>query len=212
MICPLCLHHESDIFCRDKKRQYNVCRSCSLVFVPRNELISPSLEKSRYESHENDENRQYQNYLSIIADAISQKLPAVGFGLDFGCGRTNLLANLLRNKGHEVISYDIFFYPAQNYLESQYDFIIMSEVIEHLREPSTELEKIKELLNPDGILFIKTKLLPETLKEFENWFYKRDMTHVQFFSNESLSALSALLGLSQPETIGEDLYLFRNNR
>ena len=88
----------------------------------------------------------------------------------------------------------------------------MSEVIEHLREPSIELEKINELLNPDGILFVKTKLLPGTLKEFENWFYKRDMTHIQFFSNESLSAFSALLGLSQPETIGEDLYLFRNNR
>jgi SAM-dependent methyltransferase len=204
MICPLCTSSSQDLYHRDKTRSYFKCSTCELVFVPRDELISPDQEKARYESHENSEDDSgYREYLGKIAASIIPHLEEKDAGLDFGSGKTKLLAELL--KPHHVESYDIFFHPANDLLEKTYQFIIMSEVIEHLREPHIVLEKLKSLLTPAGKLFIKTKFYPDQQK-FADWFYKRDITHVQFFNEHSFKQIT-----QSCEQIGEDLWLLRNN-
>lgn len=208
MFCPLCSSTESVLFDQDKFRSFYQCRHCSLVFVPRNELISASDEKARYETHKNDEgDPAYHAYLSKIAEAVSRNLTPGMKGLDFGSGRTKLLARLISD---DVDSYDVFFHPHEALKQKTYDFIIMSEVIEHLRDLSDELQVINKMLRSDGLLFVKTKLLPEN--NFSSWFYKRDITHVQFFSEASFKFLSEKYGFSTGEKIGEDLFMFRNHR
>ena len=65
-----------------------------------------------------------------------------------------------------------------------YDFVTACEVVEHLHNPQIELDRLFNLLKPDGVLAIKTQFLP--LKdEFSDWYYKRDLTHVCFFSEQS---------------------------
>ena len=181
-----------------------------MVFVPRAELIPVEHEKSRYDAHESDPG--YKAYLSKISDPMCSYLKSNSFGLDFGCGKTKLLAKLLEVKSHTVESYDVYFHPDKNLLEQQYDFVVMSEVIEHLRSPREELTQVISLLRPGGLLFIKTKILPEHKSLFSNWYYKRDITHVQFFSECAFGELSRIFNLSKCELIGQDLYLFRNNR
>lgn len=211
MICPLCLGKDPELYDKDKERSFFQCPHCGLVFVPRSDLISLHTEKERYEAHDNaSDNSGYVNYLTKIADSIDRKLKPNSFGLDFGSGKTTVLEEILENRGHELISYDVFFHPDEGYKKKQYDFIIMSEVIEHLRDPREEMISLKKLLKDDGMLFIKTKFLPE--KNFSTWFYKRDITHVQFFSWKSFKTLSELLELEPSEEVGEDLYLLRNNR
>lgn len=210
MNCPLCSHHEASLFDKDKKRSFYQCLSCHLVYVPRNELISPAQEKDRYGAHENNEESEgYIHYLSKIAGSIHGHLKPASTGLDFGSGKTTLLEKLLEEKGHDVTSYDVFFHPDVLFKEKKYDFIILSEVIEHLRDPYLELTTLKSLLKEDGLLFIKTKLLPE--QNFSNWFYKRDMTHVQFFSMKSFRWISVQMKFHEALSVGEDLFLFRNN-
>lgn len=210
MNCPLCLHDESSLYDQDKERSFFQCSRCTLVFVPRSDLVSLSAEKERYDAHENSsESDGYRTYLTGIANAIHENLEPGSRGLDFGSGKTTLLENILEEKGHDVLSYDVFFHPDVHYMDQKFDFIILSEVIEHLRDPMQEMEKLSHLLNENGKFFIKTKLLPE--KGFSTWFYKRDITHVQFFSLTSFRYLSEKLSLKDAQVIGQDLFLFRNN-
>jgi hypothetical protein len=213
MICPLCSHPESELFEKDKTRDYLICGRCRLVFVPRSQMISQEAERNRYEAHHNSENDEnYKRYIQGITDLVAKHLGGQMSGLDFGCGKTTLLANLLSNDGHKMNSYDVFFYPDKSILNNKFDFIILSEVIEHLRNPHEELERVTGLLKPNGYLFIKTKLYPESQNEFKSWFYKRDLTHIQFFSYETFKKMSQIFYLSCAKNIGEDLFLFRIDR
>ncbi len=213
MNCPLCFSTHHTVFEIDQKRSYLLCQHCSLVFVPRDQLINDEEEKKRYELHDNSEtNFDYKNYIENMAHLVHSFLKKGSTGLDFGCGITRILENSLKEKGHEVFSYDKFFLPDDSVFENKYDFIILSEVIEHLKKPFEDLMKLTTLLHEDGFIFVKTKLRPENPEKFKNWFYKRDVTHVQFFSDCSFEHLSNTLQLTKAIQIDRDLFLFRNNR
>jgi SAM-dependent methyltransferase len=206
--CPVCHGYDNHEFSRDKKRIYYLCNDCSLVFVPRNLLIATEEEKKRYESHDNsNENTEYRAYLTKIADSIEPLLLKGTHGLDFGSGKTTLFSDLLKERGFQMSSYDLYFHPNEEIWSQKFDFIVLSEVIEHVRDPHECLEKIKSLLNSAGQLFIKTKFYPPDKKLFDDWFYKRDMTHVQFFNRNSLNQLAKTVGFNGSfKMIGEDLY------
>lgn len=212
MICPLCHDEKTNLYEKVRDRAYFQCQRCSLVFVPRSDLISSDLEKERYENHQNsEENSDYIKYLAAIAEKISSKVPKGSTGLDFGCGKSLLMEKILGQHGFSVSSYDLFFHPNETTLEKKYDFVLLSEVLEHLRDPYEELQKINGLLKQNGSLIIKTKLLTKEIKDFKNWFYRRDITHIQFFSEKSFLKLGHLFQFELYEEIGEDLFFFRNN-
>ena len=207
-MCPLCLNQKSELFDQDKHRSFHLCKMCNLVFVQRENLIPEDLEKKRYESHENsEEDDGYRSYLNKIATSIKDHLSPNDIGLDFGCGKTKILAGLLRP--WSVYSYDVYFHPDNDLLSKKYDFIILSEVIEHLRSPREIMLSLSECLNPQGQFFIKTKLRPENRATFSQWFYKRDITHVQFFNQQSFGEFAKICQLDGPKEIGEDLFLFK---
>jgi SAM-dependent methyltransferase len=207
--CLICLNCNTQEYSHDKFRKYLICSQCELIFVPRNQLIPPDAEKQRYDSHQNDENDpQYKNYLTQIMNQIVPELEKQQSGLDFGCGRTDLLAQLFRDNNFLLDSFDLYFLPDEKIWTKKYDFIILSEVIEHLRDPVAELEKLRKLLFPNGKILIKTMLHPGEKYSFDNWFYKRDSTHVQFFNSKSLSELGKKIRISGPRMISKDLAMF----
>lgn len=209
--CPLCFDCNTQEYSQDKYRAYIICRQCQLIFVPRNQMISADREKHRYESHQNDENDpSYQNYLKQIVNQIMPYLHLGQGGLDFGCGRTDLMAQIFRSQNILVDSYDLYFLSNQDIWQKKYNFIILSEVIEHLRGPLSEMQKIRDRLTVHGQIFIKTKLYPNEKVLFDDWFYKRDNTHVQFFNLASLQALAKILNMNGPEVIGEDLFVLKS--
>jgi len=168
-------------------------------------------ERARYEHHQNIvEDPGYLSYLSKIEQDCEPHLKKGDFGLDFGCGPSPLLGNIFSERGFATNSYDLFFNPYLEYQKSNYDFIILSEVIEHLRNPYDIMLELKGLLKSKGIIFIKTKLYPEK-DLFHDWFYKRDLTHIQFFSEASLHSLAQNLDMKFIGKVGSDLYLLRNN-
>jgi SAM-dependent methyltransferase len=208
--CPLCLSHHVINYSQDKSRTYNICQDCELIFVPRDQILGPESEKQRYDTHNNDEQDVlYQDYLGKIVSSVLTKVSENKLGLDFGCGRTKLLATLFNHKAVAVDSFDLYYFPDENIWDKKFDFIILSEVIEHLREPYKELSKLRSMLMPDGYLFIKTKIHLNQKDRFDKWFYKRDFTHVQFFCPASLQKLAQEFSLEFPEIIGEDLYSFK---
>jgi SAM-dependent methyltransferase len=202
--CPACHHHLAHEFSRDLLRSYLECESCSLVYVPRDLLVSGADEKKRYEAHENNEcDPKYRSYLMNLVELIVPDLKLGDQGLDFGSGKSTLLSSLFKEHGFQVNSYDLYFHPSSEMLEEKYDFIILSEVIEHLRDPLQCMNQLKSLLKPSGKFFIKTKFCPADKASFDNWFYKRDITHVQFFNDSSFEKL-----LGPFTKLGEDVYRY----
>ena len=199
MDCPFCQKFGAELYHRDDVREFFHCPHCTIIFVPRSSLISLSEEKKRYDSHQNEESDpEYRRYFLKTVNPVVPQVSQRARGLDFGCGKTKLMEKLLRECGLEVHSYDPFYFPDQTIWHKHFDFAVLNEVIEHLNEPAKTLTVLKTIIH--GPIFVRTKLYPKSEAEFAKWFYKRDITHVQFFS------LKALSMIGQVKVLDTDLY------
>lgn len=190
MNCPLCGSQEVRGFSRDTCRDYQQCGVCKLVFVPPSQRPSREEEKKRYDLHQNSAaDPGYLGYLNRLLAPLTQGLIPGSSGLDFGSGPAPVLSVLLREAGHDMTLYDLFYEPNSAAFERQYDFIIACEVVEHLHDPQHELERLWQCLKPHGRLGIMTQFCAEQ-ETFPTWHYKNDPTHVCFFSRETVGRLA----------------------
>ena len=194
--CPLCCSRSCVQVDQTKKRRYIRCSDCQLVFVPLEEHISVEQEKERYGLHENsNQSKSYRKYLSSIVNEIkSIHLDNLKI-LDFGAGEDFVLTRLLREEGYDCQAYDPLYDLGLSSLTPKYDLIILCEVIEHLRQLRKELELLKELLKPEGHIYIRTQFYPATTA-LSSWWYTNDMTHINFFSPETLKEVAQILNRS----------------
>lgn len=208
MKCILCQEGLVFPWVEDNQRSYLRCESCSLIFVPRDQLLSAPEEKNRYDQHQNKEDDlRYREYLSKITTSVLQHLLPGSRGLDFGCGASTLLSQIFLESRVSVDSYDLYYHPDDKFRFRSYDFIVLSEVIEHLSDPRKTMEELRYLLRPGGQIFIKTRFVPEKEEVFSKWYYKNDPTHIQFFNHRSMEKLASLLGLKGPMALEcTDLY------
>jgi len=184
-MCPLCLNNDISFFCEDKKRVYRRCRQCLLVFVEDKFILSAEDEKAIYDLHENDVNDQgYRKFLSRLVNPLLERLSPGSSGLDFGCGPGPALAEMMKEAGHKMSLYDLYYYPDQSTLEQKYDFITSTEVVEHIKDSQKLFDTFDTLLNDKGTLGLMTKLVIDQ-NAFSKWHYKNDQTHIRFFSEET---------------------------
>lgn len=206
--CPLCSSVKTSFYFEDQNRSYLQCTRCHLVFVPKEQRLDGASEKAHYDHHENDtDDIGYRTFLSRLATPLIGRLPAKSYGLDFGCGAGPALAHMLREAGHCVALYDIYYQPDMAVLDKPYDFITATEVIEHLYQPAKIWAQWLEMLKAGGCLAIMTKLVINH-EAFANWHYKFDPTHVCFFSQATFIYLAERDQL-ELEFIGNDVILLR---
>lgn len=205
--CPLCLSVQIVDYSKDSQRDYLSCENCQLVFVPQQFHLNPEDERAQYDLHENNpDDSGYRKFLSRLADPLLERLSPNSQGLDFGCGPGPCLSVMLEEQGHSVALYDLYYADNRDVFEAGYDFITATEVIEHLSQPITELQRLWSLLKPGGYLGLMTKLVADPEK-FANWHYKTDPTHISFFSVETFEYLGKQWG-SAPVIIGADVIIF----
>jgi hypothetical protein len=162
-----------------------------LVFVPPEQYVSPQEEKTEYDLHENSpDDPGYRRFLSRLFEPMQACILPGSHGLDFGSGPGPTLSLMFTEAGHTMAIYDPFYAPAPEVLQTQYDFITATEVVEHLHHPKRELDRLWSCLKPGGTLGIMTKLVLNQ-EAFERWHYKNDLTHVCFFSRTCFGWLSA---------------------
>ena len=155
--------------------------------------LSHQAERLRYEQHENSgQSPGYLQFLAPFVDFLSQNCPEGSRLLDFGSGPEPVLAQLLREKKYDVQIYDLFFAPREQVFQSDFDGIYLHEVIEHLKDPKAELEKLKKNLRPSAQIFIRTSLHQGT-EFFRTWSYPKDVTHLHFFSRQTEKFLQQTL-------------------
>lgn len=207
-ICPLCNNRDNKFYYRDIRREYWQCNNCALVFVLPEFYLKVDDEKYEYDLHENTENDDgYRNFLSRAAEPLLQRLKPASTGLDFGCGPAPVLAGMLRQAGHAVFLYDIFYARDESVWTRAFDFITATEVFEHLHFPRSELSRLWHHLRPGGYLEIMTKLVLDA-EAFARWHYKNDQTHVCFFSRATFVWLAAHYCVDL-EFVGKDIILLR---
>jgi cyclopropane fatty-acyl-phospholipid synthase-like methyltransferase len=137
---------------------YYHCQSCEYIFKSPEYYQDFNGQKKRYNLHENnEEDSGYRAYFQRFLDFI---LPLVGkpkHALDFGCGRTSLLATLLEKEGIACDYFDPIYHPNTLDSNKKYDLIVSTEVFEHLHQPRVIFEDLLERLNRGGYLAIQTE-------------------------------------------------------
>ncbi|MBS4540126.1 class I SAM-dependent methyltransferase [Clostridium sp. D2Q-11] len=188
--CPLCRSINTKFFYKGKKRDnyrsYFCCNNCDLVFVDKWQQLNKFDELSRYKEHNNDPNdKGYRKFLSRLIKELIPYLNEGMLGLDYGCGPVPALSMIMRNKRYNMKIYDPYFYRRKRVLNERFDFITSSEVIEHFNNPYGEFIRLNKLLKKNGYLAIMTNLLNDK-ENFKNWHYKNDLTHISFYSKETM--------------------------
>lgn len=189
-------------------RRYFRCSRCELTFLQPAQRLDAAAELAQYRLHRNEaEDPGYRAFLARLAEPLLARLSPGSCGLDYGCGPTPVLAQMLRAAGHEVALYDPFFAPQPQLLEARYDFITCTEVAEHFHRPAAEFARFDQLLQGGGWLALMTCFQTDD-ERFLHWHYRRDPTHVAFYRASTFRWLAQQMGW-QIEIPRKDVVLLR---
>ena len=224
--CPLCHSNATELWhIHTHKplvgREYHRCKVCDLIFVPPAFHWDKPAEMAIYQQHENNPNDLgYRKFLDRIKQPMLQQLALLKksqktankpedkiAGLDFGCGPGPTLSLMLEEVGVSCANYDLYFANHPELLEQKYDFIVSTEVFEHLAQPAEVINQLVSCLKPQGILGIMTQR-PRDLAAFQNWRYLADPTHISFFSEACFKWLAKHWQLEQVY-LGSDVVLLK---
>jgi len=209
--CPLCQTEDGrPPFYSDRHRDYYRCSCCNLIHVPPAQFLTHAEEQAEYDKHQNSpEDYGYRTFLARLFIPLNERLKPKSHGLDFGCGPGPTLSKMFEEAGHHMKLYDPFYAQDEKALEQGYDFITASEVVEHLHDPAMELERLWSILKPGGWLGFMTKLALDK-NAFAKWHYKNDLTHVCFFSKETMGWLAGAWGAEYFQA-DKDVALFQKS-
>ena len=191
--CRVCGHGSTRLFPAGKTIYWR-CRHCMATFMDASLLPDEFTERKRYELHENDpDDKGYRRFLEKAAAPLKNRLAPGQRGLDYGCGPSSAMAKMMAEAGHFMTLYDPFFFPDKSALSSTYDFIVCTEVVEHFHRPKTEFDRLDVLLRPGGYIAVMTCFQTDDDK-FENWHYRRDVTHVVFYREKTFRVIAGQRG------------------
>jgi len=190
--------------------EYFECGRCELIMKSPDNFASFEKQKMRYDLHENSaDDIGYQRYFARFIDFVLPQIDGVGSALDFGCGASTLLSQMLERHGVECDYYDPIYHPDLSFKSKRYDLIVSVEVFEHLHDPRGTFKMLVNRLNHNGYLALQTEFRPSSREEFLEWYYRLDPTHILFFSPKTLETLSDTYLLKSISNNGKNIILFQ---
>jgi hypothetical protein len=195
MNCPLCTGANCKLWVQsaDEKRYWK-CGNCHLVWLEKSQRPTAEAEVARYREHHNSTySPEYLEYLGRTAFPVADCLSSGASGLDYGSGPVAGMQFLLNPLGYKVATFDPFFFPDFDLLKNSYDFILCSEAAEHFFQPEVEFDRFDAMLVPGGWLGISSRLVVSR-EEFPDWYYRRDPTHVSFYSEATVQWIARCFG------------------
>ena len=209
--CKICGNQVQTLMDTQFDVDYFLCLNCEYLFQDETTCLSSEEEKQIYLSHENSaDNVGYVNrFREMIETYLLPENPTNLNVLDFGSGPEPVLADLLKSYGFSVDIFDPYFAPDQGYRHRTYDIITLTEVVEHLKDPLSELAALVHLLKLGGRLAIMTQFHPMNEREFLNWWYRRDPTHIGFFRTKTFGIIANQLSLKIAECDNQSFCLLK---
>jgi len=197
MNCKICNSEIKIIFDYDKHKKYEICTNCQAIILQKKFLINPAKEKAQYEHHNNNfESKGYVKMFEDFLDYFWQDLDKnATHGLDFGSGPGPVLAQIMENRSLHVEIFDKFYQPNPIYKDKKYNLITSTEVFEHLQNPLETLKLFKKHLKKGGLIAIMTLFHDNNEENFLKWWYRRDPTHILFYTPKTFEVLAKMCGL-----------------
>lgn len=192
MKCPLC--HNSDFkpwAPETSPAVYLKCAICHFVWLIPEQRPTAARQAERYREHHNlADDPPYQKYLGRLVDRVKPHLTPGQRGIDYGSGPVEGMRALMEPQGWLVASYDPDFFPGLGAFKEPVQFILCNEAAEHFFEPAEDFRRFAQLLPQGGILGLRTECLPEE-SAFAKWWYRKDDTHICFYSTQTFQWLAA---------------------
>lgn len=223
--CPLCGSEAKPSYRLEHATAFN-CKGdgCSLQFAwPQleDDALARAYELLYYPTSteqaavlQNASEFEVRNFVRAIETQIG---PLCGKRLlDYGCGK-GLLLRVAAEKGATVIgieqsaearehcvragygvAYSDLGEVVRNHHNAQFDYIIMCDVVEHLREPWHELSRLRSFLSPKGKVILTTPNADCLRSRISgsHWDQRRNLTHFYYFNRQALGKLLHRSGYS----------------
>ncbi len=210
MDCHICnkttvsfIHDKTDI-------TYYHCKDCEYIFKSSMCYQDFTAQKERYNLHENDaEDEGYQAYFKRFLDFTLPLVIKPKTSLDFGCGKSSLLASLLQKNGIACDYYDPIYHPDTLDESKKYELIVSTEVFEHLHQPRVIFESLLKRLEEGGYLALQTQFHPNDAEAFKKWYYHQDPTHIVFFTAQTFRVLCEMCGCEFVRDNGKNMVVMK---
>lgn len=180
-----------------ENRPYYRCPLCDWTALDKTHFLGADEQRARYLLHENtpDNTGYVAMFERFLAACVEPYCPNARTSLDFGCGPGPVLAGLLKKRGLDVDTYDLFFAPETSYRSKTYDLITSTEVLEHIPEPMPVLRELAGRISNTGIIALMTLFAPEDAASFSKWWYLKDPTHVSFYTLKTFEVMARNLDM-----------------
>lgn len=211
MICKICDHETILVYDKQFDINYYRCEHCEFLFMDSEAIVSFEEERAIYDTHENSiENQGYVDMFKNFLDKCVLPFKQTGSLLDFGSGPEPVLIQVInRDYNFETQHYDLHYAPDKVYEGQMYDVIVSTEVVEHISDPLPVFELLTSHLKPNGIFAFMTLYHLNDDLHFSDWWYRRDETHISFFTLKTLEVIAAKCGCEVIYTDNKRLTTFR---
>ena len=153
----------------------------------------------------------YQAYFQRFLDFLLPLVNKPKTALDFGCGRSSLLASMLKKEGIKCDYYDPIYHPDTLDEKKKYELIVSTEVFEHLHQPREVFESLLKRLEEGGYLALQTQFHPNNIEAFKKWYYHQDPTHIVFFTAKTFKVLCKVYFCEFVADNGKNMVLLRKS-
>jgi len=190
------------------------CSRCELIFKEPSLFQSFDIQKERYDLHHNlSTDLGYRKYFQYFLDFVMPLLDMEISGssvLDWGCGRSRLLCDMMEELGMRATPYDPIYHPDIT-INTRYKLVTSVEVFEHLHDPLSTMKSITKRVDNAGMLAIRTEFHPP-IQDFNNWYYPKDPTHILFYTPKTFRILCDMFGYEYISDNGKNIILVRKIR
>ena len=208
--CIICNNETNNIIDPQIRVTHAYCDNCGFIYKNKEFHLSLDIEYENYKMHNNS--FESQGYVKIFMDLLNdyiKPLNITGKILEFGSGPGPVLKELLLREGYDVFDFDPFFNMNDTYLKNKYQLITSTEVVEHFVEPLKEFKHLSGLLEKNGYILLMTRLRTMEVTEFTNWWYRRDLTHISFYTLDTFKEIGKKFGLRIVKTNNINIIVFQ---
>jgi len=155
------------------------------------------------------ENQEYVNILNQLIEPVLPFLSPEMNGLDYGCSSEPALSILLKKRGLKCQDYN----PGNSTLieNETFDYIFVNNCLSEFFLPAKELQKINNLLKPDGYLIIANEKWT-TPEAFTRLSHAKDNTHVTFYHTNTFRYIAEKYKLSIIESNNPRIVLMKKGK